>query len=518
VSKTYILKEGSIHEKFFDSYNEIQLFGGGFGNGKTSAMCVKAIVKIAIDYPGCTILMARSTYPKLNSTLRRVFLEFCPEQWIKSFPLSKNSDNTCVLTNGSIIDFRYISQRKTNDEGVSVSNLLSATYDLIVVDQIEDPEITYKDFLDLVGRLRGDAVYRGKDPKMPRTGPRWMFLSCNPSRGWVYKKLVEPLHKFQSTGLISENLLCEKDQEGNIVLYDGRPRVLLDLVEGSTYENAHVLPPDFIKKMESIYTGQMKDRFLRGQWASYEGLIYPEYNATIHQIRHDRLMLYLRDLIKSGYRINWQSAYDYGMVSPSCYLLSFSDPHGNIFVLDGFYQREASIEWQADRIAELNYAYSASFPWIYSDPDIFRRKAGDARTVGKSVDELFHQEDNRLRFTRGNNDISSGIAKVSGYLRPREYHIHPITGENHAPYLYHSDRLEFIEDEITSYHWIVDSRGDRDDRPVDKNDHSMDTLKYLLSFAPEASQLAPYKSTHIPTYMTEWQVVDNNTPYNAHRH
>jgi hypothetical protein len=32
----------------------------------------------------------------------------------------------------------------------SSSNLLSATYDWIVVDQIEDPEITEKDFLDFL--------------------------------------------------------------------------------------------------------------------------------------------------------------------------------------------------------------------------------------------------------------------------------------------------------------------------------------------------------------------------------
>ena len=151
--KTYNLLENSLNDKFFQSRAKIQFFGGGYGNGKTSAMVVKALLKVAKDYPGCNILMARSTYPKLNDTMRKTFLEFCPPEWIKSFPLSKNSDNTCTFVNGTTINFRYIAQRKTTDDGSSTSNLLSATYDLIVVDQLEDPEIIHKDFKDLMGPL-----------------------------------------------------------------------------------------------------------------------------------------------------------------------------------------------------------------------------------------------------------------------------------------------------------------------------------------------------------------------------
>ena len=52
MAKTYSLLEGSLHDKFFQSRAKIQFFGGGYGNGKTSAMTVKALLKIAKDYPG----------------------------------------------------------------------------------------------------------------------------------------------------------------------------------------------------------------------------------------------------------------------------------------------------------------------------------------------------------------------------------------------------------------------------------------------------------------------------------
>lgn len=519
MAKTYDLKEGGIHERFFSSRKKIQFFGGGYGNGKTSAMVVKAILKVAVDYPGCNILMARSTYPKLNDTMRRTFLEFCPAEWIKSFPLSKNADNTCTLNNGTTINFRYIAQRKATDDGSSTSNLLSATYDLIVVDQIEDPEIIPKDFDDLLGRLRGTAVYRGKDLTMPRTGPRWMFVSANPTRNWVYKQIIEPLKKYLDHGIISDKLLAYKNRDGTFKLDEnGKVDLMIELVEGSTYENAHVLAPDFIEGLESRYTGQARKRYLEGEWAAYEGLVYPEYNSGVHMIEHQRLMMYLRDCIGRGMRPKWLAGYDFGMISPSCFILGFTDNHGNVFALDGFHRPELPVEVQASMMQDILDRYSATVPWIYADPDIFRRKAGDHKTVGKSVSDMFFDCNKNLQFTRGNNDISNGIVKVSSYLRRHEFHRHPITNEPNSPYFYHSDRLTFIEDEITAYYWKTDSSGDRDDIPTDKNDHAMDTLKYMLSYAPEPATIRSAELITIPAYMTEWIEIERKPAYNAHRH
>ena len=291
------------------------------------------------------------------------------------------------------------------------------------------------------------------------------------------------------------------------------------MIEGSTYDNAHVLEADFIKGLEATYTGQMRNRFLKGEWAAYEGLVYPDYTPLTHSIKHGRLMMYLRDCIMRGVRPKWIAGYDFGMVSPSCFILGFTDDKSNIFLLDGFYKPEASIEWQAREMQDIMNRYSARVDWIMADPDIFRRKSGDNKTVGKSVSDLFFEESNgRLMFTRGNNDINNGISKVSSYLQPRSYHLHPISGEPESPYLYHSDRLTWFENEITSYYWQSDSSGERVDKPTDKNDHAMDTVKYLLSHAPEPATIRQDTGIYIPNYMTEWQEIDREEPYNTHRH
>ena len=84
------------------------------------------------------------------------------------------------MKNGSTVNFRYVAQQGKQTED-SKSNLLSATYDWIIVDQMEDPEFSHKDFMDLMGRLRGNTEYSGDDPSMPRVGPRWFMATLNPT-------------------------------------------------------------------------------------------------------------------------------------------------------------------------------------------------------------------------------------------------------------------------------------------------------------------------------------------------
>ena len=70
---TFRIYEDSLQERFQASRAKIQLFGGGFANGKTAYACFMAL-QLAIDYPGSNGLIARATYPKLNDTIRKEFI------------------------------------------------------------------------------------------------------------------------------------------------------------------------------------------------------------------------------------------------------------------------------------------------------------------------------------------------------------------------------------------------------------------------------------------------------------
>lgn len=521
--RAYRIHEGSLQEQFDALRCKVQVYGGGFANGKTAAACVLKALKLAKDYPGCNGLIARSTYPKLNDTIRAEFLKWCPKHWIKSFPMSANGSNTCTLVNGSTINFRYVAQQGSAQGEQSTSNLLSATYDWAIIDQIEDPEIVEKDFDDILGRLRGMTPYQGDDPTMPRTGPRWFIITCNPTRNWVYKRIIKPVHVYNETGQIGPLLLCERDvdTEEAILDEDGKPKMLVEVVEGSTYENAANLEPDFIKTLESTYRGAMKDRFLLGGWGSYEGLVYPAFDEVSHMLSYDDVMDYLGDLKQQFYEVNFLEGYDFGIAVPSCYLCGFTDAWGNVFIVDGFYEKgeDFAVEEQRDEIKRLRDVYGVyGNPPILSDPAIFRRTSASNRTIGQSTADILYDNGQGVRVVRGNNDILNGIIKVSAYLAPSRMHRHPLTGDHGAPHLYITDNLQFVADEFGSYMWNVNSKGDRDDKPRDKDDHAMDTIKYMLSRRPEISKLPQYVRPKPPSYL-RWQQRDIEPVHaNSHRH
>lgn len=519
------LLRGGLQDRFTASRAKIQIFGGGYGNGKTTGAVMKAL-QLGQEYPGMNCLMSRSTYPKLNDTLRKEFIKWCPSDWVKNFPLSVNASNTCTLHNGTGYNFRYIAQQGKNEES-STSNLLSATYDLIVVDQAEDPEIGYKDFLDLLGRLRGSVPYRGDDGSMPRTGPRWMLLTVNPTRNWIYTELIEPYFQYVGKGekgkpdyfpggKITDKLLCIRDESGEPILINGKPQLLIELIEGSTYENKHILEKDFIQTLESSYRGQMRERFLLGKWAAYEGLVYPQFDETTHMISPTVMKRYLDKLMDQGYEIEWVEGYDYGIAAPSCYLIGFTDNNGSLHVVDGFYRKEMQLDQQYQEIKQIRARWNADNSTIIdADPDLFRRKAG--KNTGTTVADLFWSDGNLL-VGRASNDVIHGITKVSGYLNPRIGWTNPYTLEDPAPSIYFSSDLRFVANEISGYFWKKNHiTGNRIDEPQSSDDHSLDTIKYMLTRRPDASKLRPLAGRTLPAWM-RWHEDQRDMKDRSRRH
>mgnify|MGYP001617296416 FL=1 len=339
-------------------------------------------------------------------------------------------------------------------------------------------------------------------------------MTTNPTRNWVYKKIVEPIHEF-NRGRVVDDLICERDEHGKVVLRDGNPVPLIELFEGSTYENKENLEPDFIRTLESTYTGQMRDRFLLGKWSAYEGLVYSEFGTDTNVIEHHKVVDYLKRLQSTHKDITYLEGFDHGIAVPSCYLFGFADGDSNVFIIDGFHKKEMSVEETASRIKDIRKKYNTDTNKVWGDPDIFRRKGGEKKTVGKAVSALLHSEG--IYCVRGNNDVRNGIIKCKQYLNVQMLHRHPITGVMGAPYLFISDGLDFFITEIVDYYWKKDAKGDVLDEPNGKNDHAMDTMKYMLSDRPSIATVISFP-TPKSLGLLSWAESEVQERVKAHRY
>jgi hypothetical protein len=501
-----------MQDRFQQSHAKVQFIGGGFGNGKTTATCIKAL-RLCMDYPGCNGLIARSTYPKLNDTIRKELIKWCPKHWVKRSPTK--DDNTLILTNGSTVNFRYVAQRGKDTEETK-SNLLSATYDWIIVDQMEDPEFSHKDFMDLLGRLRGNTDYMGNDKTMPAVGPRWFMATLNPTRNWCYREIVKPLQDLHK-GIINSRLLCEVDEQGKAILRNGMPTPIVELFEGSTYENVENVGEDYIRTMLATYTGSMRERFVFGRWGALSGLVYPSFDETQHILRHDDVIRYMHQMRMSGFEPQFMEGYDHGLARHSCYGLFFTDDDGNVFLIDGFRQVELSVNKAAREIKRVRIEHGVAYdtvPPVYADPDIFNRKSGSKSVVGVTVADMFKEEG--INMQRGNRDIDSGIEKNWQYLAVMRMHEHPITSLIPAPHFYVSDRCDWFIDEITEYYFARDGGDETTDRPVDRNDHAMDMWKYAMSGRPRLAKFTGRPDT--PPAWLSWHEIERDKMRVSPRH
>jgi hypothetical protein len=289
---------------------------------------------------------------------------------------------------------------------------------------------------------------------------------------------------------------------------NGKPKPLIELFEATTYDNAQNLPPDFLTTLEAKYRGKMRDRYILGKWVAFDGVVYDEFDPSIHVVPSSFLREHIQQLRLAGYRLSLLEGYDHGITEPSCYLLSLTDADQNTYVLDGFYERGMGIVDQAQAIKALRRQHAPDLlqteePEVLADPALFRRMSMAAHTVGPTVAELFAAEG--IRMTRGNNNKLNGIVKIKQRLVIEPTVTNPFTGTLGSPKLFISDHLSFVVDEFTTYRWKKAKDDTPVDEPVDKDDHAMDTLKYMLSREPQSGMLLRRGATTLPGIMRRWR-------------
>jgi hypothetical protein len=228
----------------------------------------------------------------------------------------------------------------------------------------------------------------------------------------------------------------------------------------------------------------------------------------VHLLQEGDISATLDALRETHYDPNWIEGYDYGQAQASCYMLAYVTPEKHVIIVDGFYKKEFVIDEQIALIRRIRKEWNfepEDMHKIMADPSIFGRKTINKRTVGKTIADMF--KDDGIYMKRGNSDVNNGVVKVGSYLNINRQLLHPVRRVAGSPRLFINAKLDWWQDEVAGYFWQQSTSGERIDKPIDRNDHAMDTTKYMLTDMPDIGKYNIPQEQRTPSWML-WQERD----------
>lgn len=202
------------------------------------------------------------------------------------------------------------------------------------------------------------------------------------------------------------------------------------------------LDPGYVSAIKAEYTGVFYDRFILGEWCLAEGIIYPQFDRSVHVTPYCTV-----------HRGKWYISVDYGTLN------AFS---AGLWCYDGE---------TAYRAAEWYYSGRETRKQLTNGQYLehVKKLAGGLEIEAVIVDPSaasFIAELRQAGFTvrKGRNDVVDGIRRVSTALQKKKL-------------LFSPDCKDCIR-EFALYRW--DEKAS-EDTPIKENDHAMDDMRYFVN-------------------------------------
>jgi len=384
------------------------LYSGAYGAGKTLLMC-HCVIRQCMKYPNSLWFFGSQTVPMLRDTVVRTFLE---EIELYQEEINKAREKLTGV-DAKRLDFRITNRYYAHTmnfkfwNGSEVlfrscdepSKFKSLNLDGFALD--EPVDIDEEIFMMLQGRLRAN---HGKG--------RHAILAGNPAgkTNWVYQKFFE------------------------------NPNKDFFAVHTTTYDNSF-LPSDYIPSMEASFDEDYKRRYLYGEWGSFEGQIYKDFNFERH----------VGDFRDRECQYHF-GAFDDGTRNPACLLVVGVDSDNNMYVKEEFYEAGLVDSEKVEIISGFINKYKLGR--IYIDPSALS----------------MHQAltNRRVRVVNAENDIESGVARVKSFFK--------------NDIIFIDKSCKNLIKELESYRYARDRMSkNKTELPIKKDDHAVDALRYSVT-------------------------------------
>lgn len=227
VAMTY--RPNAWQVRYHTSRNRHLALAGGMGSGK-SLGAVQEHLQLALENPGSLWLVGRKTLPSLKDTILRTFLGAIPDQLIADY---NKSHLNLKLVNGSEFIFRPL------DDIEKLKSLEIAGFVIEEANEVEKPV-----FDRLKDRMR-QKLPGGTSPRFRST----IMLNPGDEDHWI-----------------PQLFLVDKP-------------ALHELIHSTTHENLENLPADYIDELSTMYSPDMQQRLIFGQFGKiHTGRpVYPQF-------------------------------------------------------------------------------------------------------------------------------------------------------------------------------------------------------------------------------------------------
>lgn len=369
----------ATQDDFVECRDHYSALIGGIGSGKSYAGCVKMFLR-ACEHKILGMVTA-PTYPMLRDATLRTFMEIT-QGFVKDF---QKAEMMVTMVNGSEILFRSAD----NPDRLRGPNLHAWFGD-------ESAMYASDVWPIMIGRLRAGG----------KIGDAWLATTPR-GRNWLYERL---------------------DQ---ITTFKARTRA-----------NPY-LDPEFVRSLEASYTGKFAQQELEGEFVTYEGLVYEDFDRARHvgRIERNKIARYIAGV-------------DEGYTNPAVILVVALDADDRMHVVEEFYKRRVL---QGDVVAEarrLFYAYGIET--FIADPSAAGLIA-DMQSEGLPVQVA-------------DNSVMPGIQAVKARL---------VLQADGLPRLTVDPSCVHMLAEFESYSWKETKALGIKDQPEKINDHAMDCVRYI---------------------------------------
>lgn len=393
---------------------------GWFWSWKTFIWCYNAIL-LALRYPWNRWLIARQTLVDLKATTQITFFEVLEEV----FEL-KEWENWVFDKSNSVL---YI---KTWDDKQERSTIIFSWLDEI--SKIKGMELGFF-YVDEVDSVKEEVFmtlrWRLRNKKAKRRV--WFITSNSEWKNWTYQIFIW----------------------GKRIPEEARKNYFT--FKASSLENKF-LPSDYIETLMS-FDWTLFDRYVLWEFNIFEWQVYPEFDPSINVIQ--------------PFTINperwWQPIYwhDHWSYNPTSFLEWWIDFDWNLYITWEHYKSNTKVEDHANIVKQRrSKLWLKNTPETISDPSTFNKTQQPNQQQPFPFSVADQYAEHWIWLIPWNNNVLAGIDRVKEYLWMWKILIFR--------------NCSMLIEEMEKYARAKDSSWYSLEKPVKRNDHSVDALRYII--------------------------------------